>query len=84
MCPDNELGLSEEFLDPNESSEHDRARHHARKETFKSCHCGDETTNSRRPKGKNKGKGSGKRDEKKLEDDDGAEDQNMVEDADEN
>ena len=66
MCLDNELDLSEVFLDLNDLSSHDRGRHHTHTETFKSCHCGDGITNSRQPKGMSKGKGSGKRDKKKT------------------
>lgn len=83
MRPDNKLYLSEETLDPNESSAHERGRRHAHRETFKACHCDDVTTNSRRPKGKSKGKGGSKMDEKNY-DRDGTEDGNMDEDEDEN
>ena len=83
MRPDYELVLSEEALDPNEPSAHDRVRHHAHTETFNACHCDEVTTNSRRPKGKSKGKDGSKKGEKKH-DKDGDEDGNMDEDEDEN
>jgi hypothetical protein len=81
MCPDHELVLSEEALDPNEPNAHDRGRHHAHMETFKACHCGDVTTNSRRPMGRSKGKDGSKMGEKRY-DRDGDGDGNVDEDSD--
>ena len=81
MHPNNKLDLSEETLDPYEPSAHERGRHHAHTETFKSCHCDDVTTSSRRPKGKSKVKYSSKRDEKNH-DRDRTGDGNMDEDDD--